>query len=189
MKNTSVVCLSLLLWTAFGSDAAAFPGRHQRAFGDRGASRLRVERRWKQRQRLNQKQRFRLPISTLRRMVPLARDPAHGNKMTKTSKREAFVGIMLEMRGKLPGPIKREKTGASEFVDARGTRWDVKAFNSHWPQKSGGFLLERALRKLGTQFAGGEKVILDTANLTPAHKKQLREGLDQRGWSDNVLWF
>jgi hypothetical protein len=119
----------------------------------------------------------------------LARDPAHNGKITKGSRREAYVGLRLEARGALPGPIVREKSGSSEFVDAAGRRWDVKAFNSHFPPERGGFVLERALSKLSSQFRSGEKVILDTANLTPHHLDALRRGVEARGWRARVLWY
>ncbi|MCA9666557.1 MAG: hypothetical protein KC503_13240 [Myxococcales bacterium] len=125
----------------------------------------------------------------LGRWRKLASDPAHGGQITETSKREALVGLRLERAGKLAGPIVRESTGSSEFIDAKGQRWDVKAFNSRFPQKSGGFRLDRALRKLETQFAGGENVILDTANLSRDHLQALKRALHERGHSHRVLWY
>jgi len=128
-------------------------------------------------------------ISALRRMVRLARDPAHNNKITTTSKREAIVGVALERAGRLPGPIRREKSGRSEFVDAAGRRWDVKAFRSDFAPAQGGFVLERALRKLRKQFTGGEGVILDTTHLRGDHLRSLRRAIARRGWDKNVLWY
>lgn len=126
---------------------------------------------------------------SLGRWRKLAADPAHGGKITKNGKREALVGLHLERAGKLPGPIVRESSGSSEFIDAHGQRWDVKAFNSHFPQRSGGFKLERAMHKLETQFRGGENVILDTANLSRDHLQSLKQALEQRGYSNRVLWY
>lgn len=123
------------------------------------------------------------------RFARLALDPAHGNRATANSLREAEAGLALEAWGKLPGPIRREKSGASEFVDARGQRWDVKRFNSHFPTWSGGFVLDRALDKLAGQFAQKEFVILDRTDLTTVHAQSLRQAIDARGWNDRVLWY
>jgi|GEM_PF-2612020 len=126
---------------------------------------------------------------TRERFLRLARDPAHGNRRTANSLGEAEAGLALEVWGKLPAPIRREKSGASEFVDGKGQRWDVKRFNSHFPTRSGGFVLERALLKLESQFNNNEFVILDRSNLTTAHAQALRRGIAERNWDNKVLWY
>jgi hypothetical protein len=119
----------------------------------------------------------------------LARDPAHGNKITPKSVHERRVGLDLESRGDLPGPIRRDPTGAAEFVDANGTLWDMKSFNSNFPPRKGGFELNRSLQQIESEFAKGENVILDTANLTEEHARQLREAVVARGWSSRIRWW
>jgi hypothetical protein len=116
---------------------------------------------------------FKTKFSCLRRIVELARDPAHGNRMTSSSKQEAIVGIALEAAGKLPGPIVREQSGKSEFVDANGQRWDVKAFTSKYPKRKG----------------VGENVILDTRDLDVADQRALQREISKNGWNNRVLWY
>jgi hypothetical protein len=132
---------------------------------------------------------FKTKFSCLRRIVELARDPAHGNRMTSSSKQEAIVGIALEAAGKLPGPIVREQSGKSEFVDANGQRWDVKAFTSKYPKRKGGFVLGKAVEKLKREFAVGENVILDTRDLDVADQRALQREISKNGWNNRVLWY
>ena len=127
--------------------------------------------------------------SVRERAATLARDPAHNGQITRTSRREAMVGLQLEKKGLLPGPIRREHTGHSEFVDGRGVRWDVKAFDSRWPVGKGGFVLEEAMAKLERELRLGENVILDTRHLSRAHRLELSGAIEARGWSKRVLWY
>jgi hypothetical protein len=131
---------------------------------------------------------YKTRFSFLRRVIQLAVDPAH-RKMTRNSKREAVIGATLEAQGRLPGPIKRERTGKSEFVDARGVKWDVKGFNSNFPQNKGGFKLERAVSKLRGELAGGENVILDRQNLKKSHQRALKREIKRNGWESRIIWF
>ena len=131
----------------------------------------------------------RFSFGELRRLVRLAKDPAHGGRMTATSKREALVGYSLESEGRLLAPIHREATGSAEFVDGSGQRWDVKAFNSRYPIHRGGFLLTRAISKIEGQFRSGENVILDVVDLKPHDAKLLRKAITKRGWGPHILWF
>lgn len=158
----------------------------------------RQQRRW-QRQQQRQQQiapkslTKKLPTNTRaafrKRVRELSPDPAHNNQITPNSRREGLIGATLEARGILPGPITREPTGKSEFVDRNGVQWDVKAFNSKYLPKQGGFTLERAVNKLLHEFKGGERVILDTKDLSKPHRQQLAKEIDRRGWTSRVLWF
>ena len=122
------------------------------------------------------------------RLDELAQDPAHNGKETPGSRREAEVGLSLEEAGELPGPIQRDPSGAAEFIDATGQKWDVKAFNSNFPPRKGGFKLETAMDKIRGELDAGENVILDTKNLSPAHQQQLREAIEAQGWGDRIKW-
>jgi hypothetical protein len=120
----------------------------------------------------------------------LAPDPAHNGKITTGSRREAEVGVALEERGDLPGPIKRDPSGFSEFIDANGQQWDVKAFNSKWPKRKGGFDLNTAMKKIDGEISNNENVILDTKDLSPAHLAELRAAVAARSDLDGkILWF
>src|SRR5688572_12619266 len=100
-----------------------------------------------------------------------------------------MVGLKLEKQGLLPAPIRREQTGSSEFVEGRGVRWDVKAFDSRWPVGKGGFVLAEAIAKLEHELRLGENVILDTRHLSRAHRLELSGAIAERGWSKRVLWY
>jgi hypothetical protein len=124
------------------------------------------------------------------RYLELAIDPAHkGVPPTPAQLRESGVGLSLEGRGTLPGPLTRDPTGAAEFIDASGVKWDVKGFNSNFPPNKGGFSLDRDVGKIEKEIAQGERVILDTQNLKPEHVRALRERLEKLGHSDKVQWF
>ncbi len=59
---------------------------------------------------------------TLAEYEDLARDPAQGGKATAKTEQERKVGLELEKRGDVAGPITRDPTGAAEFIDAQGCR-------------------------------------------------------------------
>jgi Domain of unknown function (DUF4157) len=120
----------------------------------------------------------------------LARDPAHGNQIGPKSLHERRVGLDLESRGDLPGPIRRDPNPAGgEFIDANGVVWDIKGFNSNFPPRKGGFEINRSLADIQGELNKGENVILDTSNLSQAHLQQLRAGVTQNGWGNRILWW
>ena len=120
----------------------------------------------------------------------LAKDPAHNGRISAKSMREAEVGFALEQSGKLKGPIRRDpRPDGGDFIDADGKVWNIKAFDSRWPPRKGGFNLRRDLSKIGEEIKRGENVILDTENLLAEHVKLLREAIVSEGWGDRILWF
>lgn len=126
---------------------------------------------------------------TQQELDDLARDPAHGNQITPKGLHEKKIGLNLESRGQLPGLIQRDSTGAAEFIDANGVKWDIKSFNSNFPPKKGGFDLNRDLGKIQVELNKGENVILDTTNLNATHTQQLRKAVEANGWSDRIRWW
>jgi hypothetical protein len=119
----------------------------------------------------------------------LAADPAHNGKATPGSRREAEVGLGLEKSGALPGPITRDPSGRAEFIDADGQKWDVKAFNSNFKPRKGGYDLKKSLTKIEGEFNEGENVILDTKDLKPEHVAELKAAIEAKGWADKILWY
>lgn len=119
----------------------------------------------------------------------LARDPAHGGAISDKTIREREVGVGLEEAGEVPGPITRDPTGGSEFIDANGQAWDVKGFNSNFPPRKGGFDLMRDAGKIDSALATGENIMLDTAKLTAEHADLLRAEGITRGWGDRVKFW
>lgn len=118
----------------------------------------------------------------------LAADPAQGGAVTAKTKREVEVGLALEESGDLPAPIERDPSGRAEFIDGAGQRWDVKQFNSKFPPKRGGFVLEKALATIQRELNAGENVIVDTVNMSAEHIAELRDAVAKRGWSNRVKW-
>lgn len=119
----------------------------------------------------------------------LARDPAHGGKITAKTVQERNVGLGLEERGVVPGPITRDPTGAAEFIDARGGKWDVKGFNSGFRPSRGGFDLGTDAGKVDKSLNEGENVMLDTSKMSPGDIGALRLEGAARGWGNRVVYW
>lgn len=114
-------------------------------------------------------------------MDELAPDPASGT----TNVPEAEVGVGLEVDGKVRG-LRRDASGAAEFIDANGQAWDVKAFRSDVTGR-GAFELGEAMKKIKSEIALGENIMLDTRHLSADHIDALRTAIAQEGLVDNVL--
>lgn len=94
-------------------------------------------------------------LSREERAAQLAKDPAIGGKITAKTTREAEAALGLEQAGDLRTPVKRDPTGGADFLDGAGQAWDVKAFNSKFPPRSGGFELGDALTKSRRPWTAG----------------------------------
>ncbi len=130
------------------------------------------------------------PIARTRQALDdLARDPAHNGKVTPGSPGERQVGLALEARGDVPGPIQRDPSGKADFLDGLGTKWDVKSFNSGFPPGKGGFSAARDAGKVDKSLAQGENVMLDTSKMTLADVAALRAEGAARNWGDKVKWW
>ncbi|HEY7559383.1 MAG TPA: hypothetical protein VIH18_31725 [Candidatus Binatia bacterium] len=123
------------------------------------------------------------------RIQLLARDPAHGGKVTPGSLREAEVAVSLEESGKVSGPIQRDPTGAADFLDGSAKPWDVKGPNSHQPPANGGFDLATDAGKIDASLALGENVMVDTGQMTAADIATLKAEGVTRGWGAKVQFF
>lgn len=129
-----------------------------------------------------------LPKRTQEEIDGLGRDPAHGNQITEKGIIERDIGLDLEARGSLSG-IKRDPSGAAEFIDSDGTKWDIKGFNSDFPPKKGGFRLDKALTQIEKEFDKGENVILDTTKMSRQHIEELRKAIEEKNMGDKILWW
>lgn len=95
----------------------------------------------------------------------------------------------MDERGKLKGPIIRDPSSKSEFFDANGQAWDVKSFNSNFKPKKGGYTLKKSLKSIKDSLAENENVILDTTNMSEAHKAEPLSEISKEGLMDNIiLW-
>lgn len=109
--------------------------------------------------------------------------------MTPASVRERTVGLALESLGEVPARIRRDPSGQAEFIDGAGEKWDVKAFNSHFPPLAGGFDLTRDADKVDKSLAQGENVMLDTGRLSSNDLSALRNESSLRGWGQRAKWW
>lgn len=128
------------------------------------------------------------PVPSVReqRLKELSKDPAKGDKITPQSRREAEVGLDLEEQGKLHG-IKRDPTGAAEFIDANGVSWDVKGFVSG--DMKGGFKLAESALKIERELLVGENVIVDTARMSAQDISALKAEALTKKWGSQVMFY
>lgn len=119
----------------------------------------------------------------------LARDPAQGGASSLKTEQERRVGLELEKRGDVPGPITRDPSGRAEFIDAKGNKWDVKGFNSYYRPSEGGFRLQTDANKVDKSLREGENVMLDTSKMTPNDIAALKAEGAARGWGDKVVYW
>jgi hypothetical protein len=99
------------------------------------------------------------------------------------------VGLSLEEAGKLKGPIRRDPTGAGEFIDANNVTWDVKSPTSRFPPEKGGFSVATDVPKIQMELRLGENVIIDTTDLSAEHVAALKKELDALGLGARVIWW
>jgi hypothetical protein len=124
------------------------------------------------------------------RLDELSRDPAHGGRITERGREEAMIGLDLEQRGLLPGPITRDPSGGAEFRDGTGQYWDIKGFNSNFPPRAGGYELNRSLDDIGDSLLVEENVIIDTRSMSDDAVRELRAAVEARpDWAGKVLWW
>ncbi len=119
----------------------------------------------------------------------LAKDPAHGGKIDAKSEQERRVGLELEERKAVPATITRDPTGAAEFIDGAGQKWDVKGFNSNFKPSKGGFDVQVDAGKVDKSLKAGEHVMLDTSKMTPNDIAALKAEGAARSWGNKVVYW
>jgi len=136
------------------------------------------------------------------RISELSKDPAQGGAITRSSVREAQVGLQLEADGQVPGPITRAPFDAAgkdqgEFIDSTGQRWDVKSSPDLQPsyQEDAGLpirnpqSIDRFTTMINRELATGENVMLDPDGMSPGRLAQLQQVVaDHPEWLGKVLW-
>jgi hypothetical protein len=123
------------------------------------------------------------------RLRSLQREPTHAYQITEFSFREGHIGLELEERGDLLGPIVRDKSGNAEFIDAKNQPWDIKKYFSGNETTEGSFNLQTTISDIGKELSSGENVILDCIDLTLKDAILLRDAIKAEGWSDRILWY
>lgn len=136
-----------------------------------------------------------------KRQEELALDPAKGGIKASTM-HEAAVGLEAERNGSIPGPITRAELSPDgedmgDFIDAAGTRWDVKSSPDITPPytKDPGRPIqtpqsdEKFINMINKDIASGEKVLIDPVGMSEARKEHIRDLiLAHPEWYDHVVW-
>ncbi|PZT52719.1 hypothetical protein DN757_26010 [Paenibacillus silvae] len=118
----------------------------------------------------------------------LATDPAIGNKITPKTIAEREVGMGLEARGEVSGLV-RDPSGKAEFIESSGQKWDVKAYNSNFAPKKGGYTLNKSMESIKKSLSEGENVMVDTRNLSPSHLIELKTEVSKQSLGDRVKFW
>ncbi|MGH3601628.1 MAG: hypothetical protein ACRDQH_15360 [Pseudonocardiaceae bacterium] len=101
---------------------------------------------------------------------------------------EALAALGLEGAGQLPGPVRRDATGAADFIDGRGKLWDAEVVNPTFPASRGGHYLATSSFKIGRKLLIDENVIIITDDLSAEGASDLKTAVDSVGLSDHVLF-
>lgn len=132
---------------------------------------------------------------TYKEYVDLARDPAHGDKISQQSRKERTIVLELENKGFL-GHVVRDKQAenGADFIDEKtGIKWDVKSpVNKpagHTSVRKGAFSVNVMMRKIRREVANGHNVIMDTRRITKSQIDELKKAVIEAGLSDRILWF
>ncbi|MEU5850380.1 WXG100 family type VII secretion target [Saccharopolyspora shandongensis] len=128
-------------------------------------------------------------------------DPAHVGKSSPGTINESRIALDMRESGRLPDSLTRPKNpDHGDFIDSKtGERWDIKSFYSDYPEhipqdhRKGPFkhaiTPERFEDSLTKEFAGGNKVIVDTRNVNSDALGFMTEIVQKNGWEDRVLWY
>lgn len=118
--------------------------------------------------------------------IKLAEDAAHNGKINYKSLYEAHIGASLKESKRLSPPVVRSTDPKVEFVDGNNVNWDIKSYNSKYPN---GYSTEGARRGIEKEFKNNENVILDTTDMNQADIADLRNLVQTEGWGDKIIWF
>ncbi|MEV5834254.1 hypothetical protein [Nocardia sp. NPDC052112] len=141
------------------------------------------------------------------RVEELAKDPAHGGKITDKSRREAEVALGMEHDGQLNGPVTRapmengKDTG--DFVDGDGQHWDMKQPTDTFPPTAGpmagqpmpptmrgAYNAEEFEKMVGEELGTGENVMIDRQNLSEAGLQSVQEVVGKHPeWAGKVVIY
>ena len=122
---------------------------------------------------------------TAQDLEDLARDPANRFQVDAKSLHERDVGLDLEQRGVLQGPIRRDiERDRAEFLDINNVPWDIKGFTA------ASFDETVALAQIEAELGKGENVILDLSALTGPQQQTLRDAFTKRpSWHGRVVFW
>ena len=97
------------------------------------------------------------------------------------------MALDLAEQGKLRWPIKRDPSGAAEFIDGNNQAWDEKGYVSGMEPP---FNLANTLRQIMLEITvAHENVILDVSKLSPKDAADLYNAVQSQGWESKILWW
>jgi hypothetical protein len=125
----------------------------------------------------------------------LARDPARGTKVDYKGVKERSIALDLERQGKLGKVIRdpQPEKGA-DFIDtSTGQKWDIKSPISH-PKghtsvRKGAFNVDKMIANVKKEISRGNKVILDTRQLTSKDRQAFKDAIHAEGLDKSVIWY
>lgn len=123
--------------------------------------------------------------ATGKRLKELATDPFGGGVITSGSMQKARAAHGLENAGLLPVPVRRDPTGAADFIDGRGTSWN--AYDATKFSFRGGHDLRTSMIGIGVDLLSGQNVILVHENLSAGATSELKAAVDSAYLRDRVL--
>jgi hypothetical protein len=120
-----------------------------------------------------------------KRLKDLATDPSGGGGITSESLQKAWAALGLENDGLLPAPVRRDPTGAADFIDGRGRSWTAHDATK-FPSLQGGHPILTSMIGIGVDLRNGQNVILITG-LNARATSELKAAIDWAGLRDHVL--
>ncbi|MDY4920928.1 MAG: hypothetical protein SO119_07665 [Phascolarctobacterium sp.] len=127
--------------------------------------------------------------------VALAKDPAHGGKVSYQTRKERSIVLNLEKIGKLGHVIRDpQANNGADFIDTKtGISWDVKSPVNrpagHTSIRKGAFDAKVMMRKINKEIANNHNVILDTRRITKFQISELQKAINESGISDRIIWY
>ncbi|MEV6280199.1 hypothetical protein [Nocardia sp. NPDC051832] len=146
-------------------------------------------------------------VAYAHRLDELAKDPAHGGKVTPKSRREAEVALGMERNGQLKPPVTRAQMDngkdTGDFVDGVEQHWDMKQPTDTFPSTAGpkaGQPMPPTMRgvynsldferMVADELDTGEMVMIDPQNLSAAGLQSVRQILaGHPEWAGKVVIY
>lgn len=132
---------------------------------------------------------------TCKEYVDLARDPAHGNRISYQTRKERKIVLELEAQGELGYIVRDEQAeNGADFIDtSTGIKWDVKSpVNKpagHTSVRKGAFSVAIMMRKIRREVAHNHNVIIDTRRITQNQIVLLKNAISEAGLDNKILWY
>jgi hypothetical protein len=131
--------------------------------------------------------RFALSSAGAKRPEQLASDPASSGKVTYRSMQKALAALELKKAGLLSAPVRRDPTGAIDFIDGCGMSWNAYDFGSKLSSHENDHGLRISMIEIGVDLLSAENVILITENLSSEVTNELKTAVGLARLGNRVL--